>query len=345
MIDIAGRIVGSEHPCFVIAEAGVNHNGSIAMALQMVDVAVHSGADAIKFQTFKSERLVTRDAPKAEYQAKTTDAGESQLDMLSHLELSARDHHALMIHCQEKDIIFMSTPFDEESADMLIGLDVPVLKIPSGELNNLPYLRKIGGFRKKIIMSTGMANLEEIRTALFILTESGTPKEKTIVLHCNAEYPTPMEDVNLNAMLTIRDELGVKVGYSDHTLGIEIPIAAAAIGATVVEKHFTLSREMEGPDHVASVEPQELKAMVEAIRNIEKAMGDGVKKPSPSETKNIPVARKSIVAKKPIRKGESLTADNLTVKRPGTGISPMEWDENLGKTADREYEEDELIEN
>ena len=329
----------------IIAELGVNHNGEIDLAHELIDVASIAGADYVKLQTSIPNLVTSRYAPKADYQLSSTEPNETLLEMCNKLTLSFQETRSLKLYAEKKDIKFLSTPFDLVSIDFLYKLGLDCLKIPSGEITNLPYLRKIGGLKKEIIMSTGMANLEEIKDALNILTNFGTPKEKITLLHCNTEYPTPMEDVNLNAMLTIRDELGVKVGYSDHTLGIEIPIAAAAMGATVIEKHFTLSREMEGPDHRASLEPDELKAMVAAIRNIEKAMGYGVKKPSKSEMKNILIARKSIVAKKPIRKGESLTEDNLTVKRPGTGISPMEWDEILGKTADREYEEDKLIEN
>jgi N,N'-diacetyllegionaminate synthase len=329
----------------IIAEAGVNHNGSIEKAIEMIRVAKKAGADAVKFQTAVPELVITKHAAKAKYQTQTTDADESQLEMIKKIHLPLDAYKKLEAECNKLEIEFMSTAFDDVSIETLKNLKLKRYKIPSGEITNLPYLRHVGSLGKPIIMSTGMATLDEVHNALNILIESGAEKDKITILHCNTEYPTPIEDVNLNAMFTIRDKLGVKVGYSDHTLGIEIPIAAAAIGATVIEKHFTLSREMEGPDHRASLEPDELKAMVAAIRNIEKAMGDGVKKPSKSEMKNILIARKSIVAKKPIRKGESFTEDNLTVKRPGSGISPMEWDEILGKTADRVYEEDELIEN
>ena len=327
----------------IIAEAGVNHNGSIEMAKKMIDVAVEAGADIVKFQTFKAETLVTRSADKAEYQKNLTDASESQFDIIKKLELDRNAHEELVTYCNQKNIQFLSTAFDHDSIDMLAQLDMPLYKIPSGEITNLPYLRHIGNMGKPIIMSTGMANLEEVRASLYILVESGAKKEKITILHCNTEYPTPMEDVNLKAMLTIRDELDVAVGYSDHTLGIEIPAAAVAMGATVIEKHFTLDRTLTGPDHAASLEPEELKAMVSTIRNIEKAMGDGVKKPSPSETNNIFIVRKSIVAKKSIKKGDLFTEENLAVKRPGTGISPMDWNKMLRKTADREYKADDLI--
>ena len=327
----------------IIAEAGVNHNGSLDMAKELIDVADEAGADFVKFQTFKAETLVTRTSEKAEYQKIMTDVGESQFDMIKKLELGRAAHDELIRYCGQKDIRFLSTAFDHDSVDLLAELNVPFYKIPSGEITNLPYMRHIGRMGKPIIMSTGMATLEEVRAAMDILIEAGVEKYKITVLHCNTEYPTPMEDVNLNAMLTIGEELGVAVGYSDHTLGIEIPIAAVALGATVIEKHYTLNRTLTGPDHAASLEPHELKAMVAVIRNIEKAMGDGVKKPSPSEVKNVSIARKSIVARIPIAKGERFTENNLTVKRPGTGISPMEWDAYIDKSADREYQMDDLI--
>ena len=333
-----------ENKVQIIAEIGVNHNGNIDLAYEMIDKASNSGVDFVKFQTSIPSLVTSIYAPKAEYQVSTTGSDESMLEMCDRSNLSFDETGILKSYAAKKEVKFLSTPFDSVSIDFLDKLGLDCLKIPSGELNNLPYLRQIGRLRKKIIMSTGMANLEEVRTALKILTDSGTTKEKIIVLHCNTEYPTPMEDVNLNAMLTIRDELGVKVGYSDHTLGIEIPIAAVSLGATVIEKHFTLSRKMEGPDHRASLEPDELVAMVKAIRNIESALGNGVKKPSPSEKKNIVIARKSIVAGKSIKKGETFTEENLLVKRPGTGISPMRWDEVIGTTANKDYEEDYLIE-
>lgn len=334
----------SHSPIFIIAEAGVNHNGSLEVAKKMIEVAADAGADAVKFQTFKAEKLISKHAPKAEYQCQTTDDKESQLDMVKKLELDADAHRELMICCRQKNIQFLSTPFDLESVDLLNDLGLETFKIPSGEITNLPYLRKIGGLKKEIILSTGMADLGEIEDALVVLMDGGTSLENITVLHCNTEYPTPMEDVNLRAMQTICSAFpGVRVGYSDHTLGIEVPIAAAAMGAEVIEKHFTLDKTMKGPDHKASLEPDELKAMVKAIRNIEKALGDGIKKPSPSEIKNKKITRKSIVAKKEIKKGQIYIEENLTVKRPGSGISPMKWDELIGKIATRDHKADELI--
>ena len=327
----------------IIAEAGVNHNGSIELAKKLIDVAAEAGADFVKFQTFKAGTLVTQTADKAEYQKKITDTDETQFEMIKKLELDRNAHETLIEYCKQKDIQFLSTAFDHGSIELLAKLDIPFYKIPSGEITNLPYLRHIGRMSKPIIMSTGMSSLEEVRDALNVLIESGAEKEQITILHCNTEYPTPMEDVNLKAMITIRDELGVNVGYSDHTLGIEIPIAAAAMGATVIEKHFTLDRTLPGPDHAASLEPHELKKMVSAIQNIEKAMGDGIKKSSPSEIKNMSIARKSIVAKKPIKKGELFSEENLTIKRPGTGISPMEWENIISKVSNRAYEMDDLI--
>ena len=329
---------------FIIAEAGVNHNGSLELAMKLIDVASEAGADAIKFQTFKAEKVISRYAQKAEYQKRSTDASESQLDMVRKLELDEAAHEELFAYCRSKDIIFLSTPFDLDSIDLLNKLGLEIFKIPSGEITNLPYLRKIGTLKKKVILSTGMADLGEIEDALDVLIKTGTVRENITVLHCNTEYPTPFEDVNLRAMLTIRAAFpGVQVGYSDHTLGIEVPIAAVAMGATVIEKHFTLDRNMEGPDHKASLEPAEFKEMVKAIRNIEKALGSGIKKPSPSELKNKPIARKSIVAVRDIKEGEEFTEENLTVKRPGTGISPMRWDEVLKKKATRDFIADEII--
>ena len=327
----------------IIAEAGVKHNGSIDTAKRMIDVAAEAGADIVKFQTFQAEKLVTKKAKKANYQKNLTDNGESQFEMIKKLELDIDAHHELIKHCKKIGIQFLSTAFDHDSINLLAELKIPFYKIPSGEITNLPYLRHIGRMGKPIIMSTGMATLEEVRSALNVLLECDVEKNKVTVLHCNTEYPTPMEDVNLKAMLTMRDELGVAVGYSDHTLGIEVPIAAVAMGATVIEKHFTLDRTLRGPDHRASLEPNELKVMVAAIRNIEKAMGDGVKKPSPSEFKNITIARKSIVAKKPIGKGEVFSDENLTVKRPGTGISPLEWDRLIGERSNKAYSIDDFI--
>ena len=329
---------------FIIAEAGVNHNGSLETAKKMVDVAAEAGADMVKFQTFSADRLVTTSASKADYQNQTTDASESQHDMIHKLELTHGMYEELIAYCSQCDIEFFSTGFDTQSIDLLVELGVEQFKIPSGEITNLPYLRHIGGFGKPVILSTGMANYGEIETALEVLEAYGTLRKHITVLHCNTEYPTPMEDVNLRAMLSIRDAFGVKVGYSDHTLGIEVPVAAVALGATVIEKHFTLDRNLPGPDHHASLEPDELRAMMQAIRNIEKALGDGIKRPSPSEAKNKPIVRKSLVAVTAIRTGECFTEANLTVKRPGTGISPMRWDEVVGLTAIRDFEADELIE-
>ena len=328
---------------FIIAEAGVNHNGSLEMALKLIDVAVAAEADAVKFQTFKAENVIAVNAPKAGYQKETTGSGESQLEMVKKLEIDEAAHKKLLNHCQHKGIQFLSTPFDLESIDLLNRLEVEIFKIPSGEITNLPYLRKLGALKKRLILSTGMADLGEIEDALDVLTEAGTPLENITVLHCNTEYPTPFEDVNLRAMLTIGRAFGVAVGYSDHTPGIEVAIAAAAMGATVIEKHFTLDRNLSGPDHKASLEPNELKSMVQAIRNIEKALGTGIKNPSPSELKNKPIVRKSIVAARSIRKGETFTVENLTIKRPGTGISPMRWDEILKMKASRDFYKDEII--
>jgi len=327
----------------IIAEAGVNHNGSMKLAKKLVDVAVKAGADYVKFQTFKAETLVTQNADKAEYQKGLTNEDETQFEMIKKLELDRKAHVDLIDYCKTKDIQFVSTAFDHDSIELLTELDIPLFKIPSGEITNLPYLRHIGGMGKPIIMSTGMSTLDEIRDALNILIESGAEKEKITILHCNTEYPTPIGDVNLKAMLTIRNEFGVKVGYSDHTLGIEIPIAAVAMGATIIEKHFTIDRTLPGPDHIASLEPDELKAMVIAIRKTERAMGSGIKEPSSSENKNMEIARKSIVAKKSIKKGEKFTTRNITVKRPGTGISPMNWDALLGQNSNKNFNIDDLI--
>jgi N,N'-diacetyllegionaminate synthase len=330
---------------FIIAEAGVNHNGSLEMALRLIDAACVAGADAVKFQTFKAEKVIAINAPKAGYQKDTTGSDESQLEMVRKLELDEAAHTRLHHYCQDKDIRFLSTPFDLESIDLLTRLGLEIFKIPSGEITNLPYLRKLGALKKRLILSTGMADLSEIKDALDVLVDAGSRMEDITVLHCNTEYPTPFEDVNLRAMLTIRSAFpGISVGYSDHTLGIEAPIAAVAMGATVIEKHFTLDRNLPGPDHRASLEPDELAAMISAIRNIEKALGTGIKKPSPSESRNIPVARKSIVAAAPIKKGETFTEMNITVKRPGTGITPMRWDEIIGRKAAKPYRKDELIE-
>lgn len=327
---------------FIIAEAGVNHNGDINLAKKLIDVAKEAGADAIKFQTFISEKVVSRHAPKAEYQNKNTSSKESQLEMVKKLELSFDEFVELSEYCRKKDIEFLSTAFDFDSIDFLNSLEMKRWKIPSGDITNLPYLIKIAKLGKPVILSTGMSTMEDIRAAVSILKENGSGE--ITVLHCTTEYPTPYDDVNLKAMNTIQIEFDVAVGYSDHTLGIEVPIAAVAMGATVIEKHFTLDRNMEGPDHKASLEPNELKAMVNAIRIVEVAIGSGEKKPAESEKKNMAIARKSIIAKRNISKGERFTEENLTVKRPGNGISPMKWFEVIGRVALRDFEEDELIE-
>lgn len=327
---------------FIIAEAGVNHNGSIELAKKLIDAASEAGADAVKFQTFKAAKLLSKNAQKAEYQKQTTGADESQFDMIQKLELDYDRHRELMEYCKSKNIMFLSSAFDLESIDLLEDLGLELYKIPSGEIENVPYLKKIAALNKKVILSTGMCNLSDIEFALDVLSENGA--KDIVVLHCNTEYPTPMEDVNLNAMLTIKEAYKVEVGYSDHTLGIEVPIAAVAKGAKVIEKHFTLDKTMEGPDHRASLEPEELAQMVRAIRNIEKALGSGIKKPSPSESKNKEIARKSIVAARMIQNGEILSEENITLKRPGTGISPKMWDKVIGTCAIRDFNEDELIE-
>jgi len=329
---------------FIIAEAGVNHNGSIDLAKKLIDVAVAAEVDAVKFQTFKTELCISKDTKKADYQIENTkDSKETQFEMVKKLELNEDAHEELISYCNQKKIVFLSTPFDHDSIGLLHKLDLEIFKIPSGEITNLPYLRAIGKLGKKIVLSTGMANLGEIETALNILITAGSSKEFITVLHANTEYPTPMQDVNLKAMVTIGQAFDIDYGYSDHTLGIEVPTAAVALGATVIEKHFTLDRTMDGPDHKASLEPNELVSMVKAIRNIEQALGSSVKQPSPSESKNINIARKSIVSNTAIKEGEILTASNIAIKRPGNGISPMRWDELLGTKAQKDYEEDELI--
>ncbi|MBP5664404.1 MAG: N-acetylneuraminate synthase [Bacteroidales bacterium] len=330
----------------IIAEAGVNHNGSLDLAKQLVDKAVDAGVDYIKFQTFKAEKLVTKAAKQAEYQQKNIGKeGDSQYQMLKKLELSPEEHQLLIEYCNKLGIKFFSTAFDFDSMDYLHSLNLGLWKIPSGEVTNYPFLKRIAQYNEKTILSTGMCDMEDVRAAVNALYKNGLSKENLILLHCNTEYPTPFEDVNLKAMEALRHEFGVEVGYSDHTKGIEVPIAAVALGATVIEKHFTLDRTLPGPDHKASLEPDELKAMVSAIRNIEKAVdGDGTKHVSDSERKNIAIARKSIVAATNIKKGEILTEENITVKRPGTGISPMRWEEILGMKAKRDFNEDELIE-
>ena len=332
------------HHTLIIAEAGVNHNGDMAMAKQLIDAAASAGADLVKFQTFSANRLVTHTAKKADYQAQTTGGDESQHGMLRRLELSEAMHHDLIAHCVTRNIGFFSTGFDIDSINLLVSLGQDHFKIPSGELTNLPYLRHIGQLNKALILSTGMATLGDIEAAIDALEQAGTPRSKITVLHCTTEYPTPMAEVNLRAMQSIQSAFGVAVGYSDHTQGIEVAIVAVAMGATVIEKHFTLDRTLPGPDHQASLEPAELKAMVTAIRNIEVALGDGIKRLTPSEARNKPVARKSIFASQPIKAGERFTPQNITTKRPGTGISPMRWDEVLGRSAIRNFAADELIE-
>jgi N,N'-diacetyllegionaminate synthase len=328
----------------IIAEAGVNHNGELGLAKELIDVAAEAGADIVKFQTFSADRLVTRTVKKANYQTLNTDGQESQHEMLRRLELSAEMHRELIAHCGTRNIGFFSTGFDIESVDLLVSLDQDHFKIPSGEITNLPYLRHIGQLGKSVIISTGMATLGEIESAIDVIEQAGTPRTNMTVLHCTTEYPTPMAEVNLRAMQSIHTAFGVAVGYSDHTLGIEVAIAAVAMGASVIEKHFTLDRNLLGPDHKASLEPEELKAMVAAIRNIEIALGDGIKRLTPSEAKNKPIARKSLVANSAIKAGEAFSAENITTKRPSTGISPMRWDEVIGRTSPRDFAADELIE-
>jgi N,N'-diacetyllegionaminate synthase len=328
----------------IIAEAGVNHNGNLQTAKKLIDVAAEAGVDYVKFQTFKTSHLVTKNAKRAEYQDKNTKDKDSQYEMLEKLELSEEMHRELIKYCEIQGVKFLSTGFDLESLEFLDNLRIPLFKIPSGEITNLPYLRKISSFKKPVVMSTGMADMKEVNDAFQVLLSEGLKKEDITIVHCNTEYPTPMEDVNLKAMNSIGKELEVNIGYSDHTLGIEVPIAAVALGATVIEKHFTLDRNLQGPDHRASLEPNELKSMVKAIRNIEKAIsGSGKKEPSNSELKNKDVARKSIIASRSIIKGEKFTKDNLSIKRPGNGLNPMLWDEVLGQSANRNFEEDEFI--
>jgi len=327
----------------VIAEAGVNHNGDLGMALQLVDVAAQAGADLVKFQTFSAERLAVKDARKADYQQARTGNDESQFDMLRKLELSRADHEAIRLRCVQQGIGFFSTGFDIDSLVMLADMGQKLFKIPSGELTNLPYLREIARLADQIIMSTGMANLADIEAAIDALERAGKSREKITVLHCTTEYPAPFNEINLRVLPVLQASFAVDVGYSDHTTGIEVAIAAVALGATVIEKHFTLDRSLPGPDHAASLEPHELKAMVASIRNIEDALGSTVKRRTASEERNVVIARKSIVAARPIKAGEVFSADNLTAKRPGSGISPMRWDEVIGRSAGRDFDEDELI--
>jgi N,N'-diacetyllegionaminate synthase len=329
----------------IIAEAGVNHNGDINLAKKLIDVAVEAGVDYVKFQTFKSESLVSKSAKKADYQIENTkDSTENQLQMLKKLELSHEQHVELIAYCRQKNISFFSTAFDLESLIYLKELGLTMVKIPSGEITNLPYLRKAADLFSIVIISTGMSTMNDIELALNVFLNSGIKKEAIYILHCNTEYPTPMQDVNLLVMLSIKNKFNIEIGYSDHTLGIEVPIAAVAIGAKMIEKHFTLDRSLPGPDQLASLEPLELKAMVASIRNIEIAIsGNGVKEPSVSELKNMEIARKSIVAKTAINKGDILSEMNITTKRPGNGISPMLWDDVIGQVAQKDYNEDDLI--
>jgi N,N'-diacetyllegionaminate synthase len=328
----------------IIAEAGVNHNGDIDVAYKLIDEAVAVGADVIKFQSFTADAIVTRSAKKAEYQSSNLQDDENQYEMLKRLEISESDHYDLKDYCIKKNITFLSTAFDLKSAELLNKLGLELFKIPSGEITNLPYLKYLGSLKKQIILSTGLSTLSEVGDALNILRSAGTSKESIHVLHCTSEYPAPKEEVNLKAMLTIRDTFNIGFGYSDHTQGIEVPVAAVALGAQIIEKHFTLDKNLPGPDHSASLEPLEFKAMVQAIRNIELALGDGIKDVSASELKNKDVVRKSIVASKNVSKGDLFSEDNLTAKRPGTGISPMRWDEIIGMVASHDFQKDDLIE-
>jgi N,N'-diacetyllegionaminate synthase len=327
----------------IIAEAGVNHNGDIDLAKQLIDVAADADADYVKFQTFSADRLVTKSAAKAEYQRQSSDSSESQFEMLKRLELSVEMHLELIEHCEHRSIKFLSTGFDIRSVDSLVGLGLGLIKIPSGEITNLPFLRYIGSLGLPVVLSSGMSTMGEIGAALSILEQTGLHRDITTVLHCTTEYPTPMDEVNLRAMNNIRKTLGVAVGYSDHTVGIEVSVAAVALGASVIEKHFTIDRSLPGPDHKASLEPTELSAMVKAIRNVEVALGSDIKEPTISEIKNMRIARKSIFAGRKIEAGEILSASNLVVKRPGDGVSPMQWDRLIGQIACREYLPDEKI--
>lgn len=339
--------MGKKGAVIVIAEAGVNHNGDIKLAKKLIWEAANAGADYVKFQSFVAEKNISKKASKARYQKESTGEDETQLEMVKKLELSHEQHFEIYKECLKAGVGFLSTPFDTESLELLMKIDLPILKIASGEVTNLPLLREFGykysRLDRKVLLSTGMSNLAEVKEAVTILVDSGIKLENLVVLHCTTEYPAPYNEINLRAMATISENLGVTIGYSDHSQGIEVPIAAVAMGATVIEKHFTLDRNMSGPDHNASLEPSELRLMIASIRNIESALGDGIKKASKSELENIKVARKSIVASKKISKGECFSEGNLATKRPGTGISPMEWDKVIGAVADRDYEEDELI--
>ncbi|MDO4319650.1 MAG: N-acetylneuraminate synthase [Bacteroidales bacterium] len=334
----------ADNHIIIIAEAGVNHNGDLDIARRMVRAAREAGADYVKFQTAVPELVISAFAPKAEYQKETTGAAESQLDMCRAIHLPLTDYAGLAELCRLEGIGFMSTPFDLVSIDCLDALGMDWWKIPSGEITNLPYLRKIASKGGRVILSTGMSTLDEVEEAVAVLERGGIPRHDIILLHCTTQYPTPMKDVNLRAMLALTAVGCGAVGYSDHTQGITVPVAAAALGARVIEKHFTLDRNMPGPDHKASLEPDELAAMVRAVRDVEQALGSGEKVVAESERPNIEVARKSIVAARDIRAGETLTPENITVKRPGNGISPMLWDEVVGRTAPRDFGYDELIE-
>jgi N,N'-diacetyllegionaminate synthase len=341
---MAGRRPWREGHTYVIAEAGVNHNGSLELAFELIDRAAAAGVDAVKFQIGTPELVVSRFAPKAEYQKQTTGTAESQLDMVRKLQLPQGSWPKLVSHCATRGVAFLASPFDLPSVDYLATLDTPAIKVPSGELTNLPYLRAVGRTGLPVLLSTGMCDLEEVRRAIRVLVDNGTSHDEILVFQCTTEYPAPAEEANLRAMQTMASEFSIPVGYSDHTLGLELSLAAVGMGAQSIEKHFTLDKTMEGPDHAASVEPEELAELVRAIRVIESALGDGVKRPAASEIKNQPIARKSIVAARPIAAGEEFTEDNLTTKRPGSGITPMQWDEVIGTHAPRAFEADELIE-
>ncbi len=341
LIGIADRNIGANQPCFVIAEAGVNHNGDINIAHRLIDVAAESGAEAVKFQTFAAGRLVTSTAPKAEYQLQSTDVAESQYAMLKRLELSEQMHRELIAHCNEKKITFLSTPFDEESADLLDALNVPAFKIPSGEIANTLFLNHVARKTKPMIVSTGMASLGEVESAMRAITATGNTQ--IVLLHCVSNYPAEPADINLRAMQTMAQAFGVPVGFSDHTLGIEIALAAAALGAVVIEKHFTLDRSLPGPDHQASLEPYELKAMVRGIRSITSALGDGRKQPAPSEANTTAVVRKSVIARRTIPRGVTLSENDLVILRPGTGLPPMMLPYLLGRTTRVEIAQGTLI--
>lgn len=329
---------------FIIAEAGVNHNGDMLLAKKLIDVAVDCGVDAVKFQTFHTEKNISRCAPKAAYQQIGQLKKESQFELIKRLELKDKDFVELARYCTKKKILFLSTPDDAQSVDFLARLGMPIYKIASGEITNLPHLRKISSLGKRVILSTGMADLKEISAAIKILIKNGTKKRDIVLLHCTTEYPAPVAEVNLRAMLTIKKKFGVAVGYSDHTNGIEVSIAAAALGAEVIEKHFTIDKSLPGPDHQASLSPNELAKMVQGIRHVEEALGDGIKRPSACELKNIPIVRRSIFAARDIRRGETFTEKDLIAKRPGTGISPMRWDQVVGSHAKRDFHDDEMIE-